>query len=56
MSDEPRGPRRDIKARGTRPPRCTREAEFASGATFRRAELLSAGPLQMARIVRDLDR
>lgn len=46
----------DIDAPETHPPRCAREADLGDRATRRLAQLLSAGPFQLVRADRDLDR
>lgn len=46
----------DIDAPETHPPRCAREADLGDRATTRLSRLLSAGPFQLVRDGRDLDR
>lgn len=46
----------DIDAPETHPPRCASEAELGARATRRLAELMSAGPFDMALSDRDTDR
>ena len=46
----------DIDAPETHPPRCAREADLGDRATTRLSRLLSAGPFQLVRQGRDLDR
>lgn len=43
----------DIDAPETHPPRCALEARLSDAATRRLAELMNAGPLQMAPVDRD---
>lgn len=46
----------DIDAPETHPPRCTHEADLGDRATQRLSQLLSAGPFQLVRTDRDVDR
>ena len=46
----------DIDAPETHPPRCAREADLGDRATTRLSSLLSAGPFQLVRRGRDLDK
>lgn len=46
----------DIDAPETHPPRCRAEAELGERATLRLAELMNAGPFDVARVDRDEDR
>jgi micrococcal nuclease len=46
----------DIDAPETHPPRCAHEADLGNRATRRLSELLSAGPFQLVRADRDIDR
>lgn len=46
----------DIDAPETHPPRCAREADLGERATRRLAELMNAGPFELAPTGRDEDR
>ena len=46
----------DIDAPETHPPRCAHEADLGDRATRRLSELLSAGPFQLVRADRDVDK